>query len=421
MKNLAKVFLIGLFSLLLIFSLKLDARAEHVVLHSFEYEADYPAPQGNLTLGPGDILYGVTRSGGSSGLGTIYSMNKDGSDFTTIHEFSVLEGIYPNGSLILDSGTLYGTANQGGDEFYDPYAGTVFKVGTDGGGFDVLHTFSGGVGGVYPEGGLALGSGSTLYGTTANGGTSNSGILYSITESGSFTKLLDFSGTSGLYPGSYPRGTLAIGSDGTLYGTTFYGGTNDLGAVYSRKADGTFTALYEFSGTDGSFPNGTLTLGPDGTLYGGTYQGGTKSGTIFSIDAEGNFTTLHNFLGDIEAGGSDGGTPSQGLLLYDGRLYGMTIYGGTTNLGTIWSMNTDGSDYKIQHTFTGYPDDGANPQFGFILGSLYGTTRLGGEYDSGTLFGRELTDEDPPAVPEPATIISALLGLAGFAVKKFRK
>ncbi len=61
-------------------------------------------------------LYGTASSGGSSGNGTVFKVNIDGTGFTTLHSFSGgRDGASPLASLILSSNTLYGTASGGGD------------------------------------------------------------------------------------------------------------------------------------------------------------------------------------------------------------------------------------------------------------------------------------------------------------------
>ena len=128
-------------------------------------------PQGGLILA-GNILYGTAANGGSSGNGTVFAVNTNGTGFTNLHSFSAAVanglGIYTNSDggsplagLILSGNTLYGTAYQGG-----PYAnyGTVFAVNTDRTGFTNLHSFAGSPSdGSEPYAGLIL-SGNTLYG-----------------------------------------------------------------------------------------------------------------------------------------------------------------------------------------------------------------------------------------------------------------
>jgi uncharacterized repeat protein (TIGR03803 family) len=160
-------------------------------------------------------------------------MGTDGSGFGLLHEFTGLadDGGRPYGSLTLDGSTLYGMTRQGGDGD----VGTVFSIGTDGGGFSLLRGFAGGASdGADPHGSLTL-SGTTLYGMTEDGGDSNYGTIFSMETDGSnFSLLHEFAG--GNDDGSWPRGSLAL--DGTnLYGMTYWGGDSNRGVVFSMAAN----------------------------------------------------------------------------------------------------------------------------------------------------------------------------------------
>jgi len=138
-------------------------------------------------ISSGNTLYGTASGGGSSGNGTVFAVNTNGAGFTTLHSFTLGTGGYsptnsdgarPYSGLITNSSgtTLYGTAQTGGSSGN----GTVFAVNTDGTGFTILHTFAGYPGdGANPHAGLVL-SGNTLYGTTQYGGSSSNGTVFSL-------------------------------------------------------------------------------------------------------------------------------------------------------------------------------------------------------------------------------------------------
>jgi uncharacterized repeat protein (TIGR03803 family) len=153
--------------------------------------ADGANPAGGLVLS-GSTLYGTTQQGGSGGSGVVFKVNTDGSDFTVLKSFSEGRQSYPQtnsdgmwieAGLLLHGNTLYGTSYYGGSSG----CGTVFKLHTDGTGFAVLKAFptaSQGYPcsnneGAYPLAGLVL-SGSTLYGTTEQGGSSGWGVIFSL-------------------------------------------------------------------------------------------------------------------------------------------------------------------------------------------------------------------------------------------------
>src|SRR6266446_1694376 len=122
-----------------------DLRAQtFTILHSFtalngNTNSDGALPQTGLILS-GNALYGTASYGGSSSNGAVFTVNTDGTGFTNLHSFAALnnstnsDGAYPRDALILSGNTLYGTAYQGGTSG----AGTVFKINTDGTGFTNL-------------------------------------------------------------------------------------------------------------------------------------------------------------------------------------------------------------------------------------------------------------------------------------------
>ena len=253
--------------------------------------------------------------------------------------------------------------------------------------FTNLYNFTGGSDGDYPRAGLVL-SGNTLYGTTYFGGTNDSGTVFKINTDGTgFTNLYSFTGGTGSYPG----GNLIL-SGNTLYGTTYYN------TVFKINTDGTcFTTLHNFTGSDGVELRAGLVLSSN-TLYGTTYIGGTGgAGTIFAVKTDGtDFTNLCNFTG-----GSDGDSPYGGLVLSGNTLYGTTEYGGgssgPSDSGTIFAINTDGTGFTNLYSFSqvsyssslGYTNsDGAYPLTSLILSgnTLYGITSAGGTNGSGTVF-----------------------------------
>jgi len=162
----------------------------------------------------------------------------------------------------------------------------------------------------------------------------------------------------------------------------------------ARASDNTLlrrSVAFAFTGgTDGAGPNATLILDAEGSLYGTTYLGGSGNGVVFKVDAAGRETVLHNF-----AGGLDGALPIGGVTRDPaGNLYGSTtvgsngmLCGGTVGCGTVFKLDTNG-DEVILHSFTGGPD-GALPFADLILdpdGNLYGTTQLGGSNNKGVIF-----------------------------------
>jgi uncharacterized repeat protein (TIGR03803 family) len=245
--------------------------------------------------------------------------------------------------------------------------------------YAVLYSFSGGSGdGAAPIASL-LNVHGTLYGTTYYGGANADGTVFSITPSGTETVLHSFNGSDG----RFPQADL-INIHGTLYGTTELGGTNDAGTVFSITPSGAETVLYSFAGGDGAWPSAGL-LDVNGTLYGTTSQGGASKdcpsigcGTVFSITMSGTETVLHSF-----AGRKDGAYPYARLINVNGTLYGTTISGGafckaSYGCGTVFAIKPSGKE-TVLHSFGG-AGDGESPYAALldVNGTLYGTTGFGG-------------------------------------------
>src|SRR5665213_2543528 len=251
-------------------------------LHSFTSSSDGEYPYARLILS-GNTLYGTAKIGGSSGNGTVFAVHTDGMGFTNLHNFTGGgDGARPYAGLILSGNTLYGTAFQDGSSG----AGTVFAVQTNGTGFTTLHSFTGGGNGANPSAGLIL-SGNTLYGTAYVGGSGGDGTVFAVNTHGTgFTNLHNFTALSNSTnsDGTDPFAGLIL-SGNTLYGTAVGGGSLGYGTVFALNNNGTgFTNLHSFTGSGGGVhPEGGLILSGN-TLYGTTELGGyNDNGTVFSL------------------------------------------------------------------------------------------------------------------------------------------
>jgi uncharacterized repeat protein (TIGR03803 family) len=204
------------------------------------------------------------------------------------------------------------------------------------------YTFTNGYDGAYPKGGLALGTDGNFYGTTTSAGlyfkfpaqiVPTFGTIFKITPGGALTPIYRF--TNGV-DGGISVGKLVQWAGGNFYGTASTGGTNDHGTVFMVTPAGSFTPLYSFTnGLDGAAPNAGLVIGPGGNLYGTAAAGGAYGmGTIFEISSNGGFTALYSFEGT-----NDGSTPVAPLVLgMDGNLYGTASFGGEADAGTVFKV-----------------------------------------------------------------------------------
>lgn len=316
----------------------------------------------------GVTQYGGSSADGTVGSGTVFAINTDGTGFSVLHNFSATytngfgnytndDGAAPQGELILSGNTLYGTTSVGGSSGN----GTVFAMNINGTEFTTLHNFTpitgGGPGilstnsdGANPFAALALWD-TTLYGTAYEGGSSGTGTVFALNTDGSgFKTLHGFGAIPSSSPftnsdGAWPDGKVVV-SGNTLFGATQSGGTSGNGALFRVNIDGSgfavlhsFTAFHDdgfgLTNADGCSPQDGLLL-LDNMLYGAAFQGGSSgSGTLFAVNTNGaGFTTLYNFTGT-----GDGAGPNAGLIIFGNMIYGTTEYCDTSGNGTVFSIS----------------------------------------------------------------------------------
>lgn len=369
-------------------------------------------PDAALTEGSDGMLYGTTYGDTSGTNSGVFRIDKDGSDFQVLRVFAQSEGYEPMAPVIeATNGVLYGTTSSDTTNG----AGTIFKMNKDGSGFAVLHyfTFATTNDGGNPAAGLLQASDGELYGTAQFGGAApeGNGIVFRIDLSGSnFTVLHSFNGSDG----DSPAAALIEGTNGALYGTAYDGGVTNGnggsgdGTVFQiDKTGSNFAVVHYFAGgpSDGYSPFAKLFKGPNGKLYGTTISGGTDivlhSGVAFSLDYNGsNYMVLHNFGTNSE----DGNSPQSDLVQGpDGALYGTTYYrGASTDSGTVFVMNADGSSYAIVTTFLGTNGSNPNPLIVGSDGALYDTCNFSGPLGQGTVF--KLTGILPDVLASPINL-----------------
>ncbi len=400
-------------------------------LWSFTYLNDGAYPQSGLLRSTNGLFYGTTRYGGTNHAGTVFRIGQNGGLTTLWALDQVRDGSDPPVALYqAPNGAFYGVAARGG--LYD--VGTVFKF-TEGSGVTRLWNFPPAPNGKEPYAALAAGTNGTLYGTASSGGTSNNGAIFKLDPKDTISSLWSFTGGEDgrspwvellplpygtnvalygtaqyggefsrgtafvLYPngdgnshsfagqpddGDMPRAGLVRGPDQAFYGTTYYGGVSNLGAIYRVTTNGAETLLFSFRGTNGANPRGTLAGGSNGVFYGTTENGGVSNkGTVFRFATNGQFTTLWHFTGQ-----PDGRSPQASVVLArDGRLYGTTYAGGNYDCGLLYRIATNGAKTNL-YSFQWGPDGGAPyaPLMQGKDGVLYGTTTYGGTYGNGVIF-----------------------------------
>jgi uncharacterized repeat protein (TIGR03803 family) len=352
-------------------------------LYTFTGGSDGSYPGGNMVMGPDGALYGTTTAGGSSNNGTVFSLTPPASPGGAWTEFVIYtflgapNGANPDGLVMGPRGTLYGTTMLGGlTDGHHTYGGTVFALippASAGGTWSEGWLYR-----VPPKdesaGNLVIGGDEAIYGINASG-------VFSLSPAGEET--ITTTAAAGM----------VLGSDGTIYCTSTFGGIYGQGSFFSLTppASGgawTETLLYSFVGQEAN-PEGFLTLGPDGVIYAFSPGDGYTDGAIFSLTppASAGGAWAEDLLYSLNPSYDYSGFMAIGSA---GVLYGTTNVGGTGNCllafganygcGTVYSLTPTASPggawtYTVLYNFTG-GSDGRFPD-GLIIGphgELYGTT-----------------------------------------------
>jgi len=322
-------------------------------LYNFQGGADGNGPAGPLTIGSNGEIYGTTMYGGLSnalcgyGCGTVFQLTPPAAPAgawteTVLYRFQGPPDAYNpvSGAVVGPDGSLFGTTEEGGSQTPPPSGnGAVYQLtppAAAGGAWTetVIHSFSqSGPAGCDPVAGLTLGANGVLYGSTDACSTPT---IFSLTPpavpGGGWTmSLIREFGTAGalamdadgrLYAAAYnpllqltppavPGGNWsqvilhvfgtgggrgaelmagpALGADGAVYGTTFWGGASDSGLVYQllppNAAGGSWTenVLYSFVQKDFGAGGLPVIVGPSGALYGVSFLGAFSEGAVFEL------------------------------------------------------------------------------------------------------------------------------------------
>lgn len=357
-------------------------RADEKTLYSFCSQTGCPDganPYAGLVEVNG-TLYGTASTGGSNGMGTVFSVDPNTGAGTVVHSFcsqtGCPDGAIPYAGLFNVNGTLYGTTYVGGING----DGTVFSVDPNTGMETVVYSFCTQqycTDGKWPSASLIEVNG-VLYGTTLGGGAHNKGTAFALDPtSRAETVLYSFCRKRSCMDGTTPQANL-VEANGTLYGTTSAGGISNDGVTFAINLrtgrEHLLSALYYV----GAHPKAGL-IDVDGTLYGTTSSGGDYGdGALFSVDPNtGTENVVHSFCC------ADGANPSGTLIEANGVLYGTTEYGGTSGGGTVFSLNPATGVETVLYSLCSraHCRDGQSPAAGLLKlrDKLYGTTEYGGD------------------------------------------
>lgn len=372
------------------------------VLYNFTGGSDGSGPTGNLIFDAVGNLYGTTDAGGvndgNGGKGVVFELVSAGAGAWTeavLYAFQggPSDGQVPDGGVVSDTaGNLYGVTDFGGAH----NLGTVYELSPAVGGWTekTIYNFAGGTDGASPNGGLVLDTAGNLYGTTYQGGSENLGTVFELSPAvgGGWTESVILNGTSAEGSNFEESVTLA---GGVLYATAALGGSANVGSIYRLVPSSSGWrggVIYTFlGGIDGIQPRTPVAVS-GGQLFGATDVGGIYGyGTLYELThgSDGwSKTIVHNFGGSLK----DALYPSNPLTIGpSGRLYGTSGSGGSAGNGTAFEFVKSGGVWreKILHNFTGSTEDSGGAAGGVVLdgaGNLYGAGHNGGFFNAGAVF-----------------------------------
>jgi uncharacterized repeat protein (TIGR03803 family) len=332
-------------------------------------------------------LWGMTLQGGQDGLGLIFKTAPDGTGQSVQKNFTTpYPGGYPRSGRLTPApnGKLYGMTSTGG--IFS--AGVLFEYDPSTGTHTRKLDFNN-INGGFPYGSLTLASNGRLYGMASQGGANGQGVLFEYDPATStYVKLLDFDGTNS---GNNPNRDVIQASNGKLYGMTANGGANGFGVLFEYDlSTAAFSKKLDFDGTNGAAPYGNLTEAANGKLYGMTSYGGANlQGVLFEYDL-----SVEAYAKVLDFNDTNGAYPYGSLTLAtNGKLYGMTQQGGAGTQGVLFEYDPSSVNYTKVMDFNFYLS-GAYPNGDLMQasnGKLYGMTSGGGINNLGVLFEFDLS------------------------------
>lgn len=362
----------------------------YTVKKNFETVADGIVPRGSLTQASNGKFYGMTYLGGTNNFGTLFEYDPVTESYAVKVNFSTTNGSKPFGSVIQASnGKLYGMTSKGGAGDF----GTLFEYDPATAVYAVKVSFNG-ANGNEPQGGLIQASNGKLYGMTYLSATlpnSNRGVLFEYDPvTAAYSVKVEFNGSNG----NHPYGDLTE-ANGKLYGMTREGGVNGLGNLFEFDlTSAVMTNKLDFVGANGRNPMGGLCLASNGKFYGLVSGGNGGSGLIFEYDPA---TNIYTIKADFDY---DNGSNPMGSLMQssNGKLYGLSSYGGSPELGTMFSFDISSNAITKLVTFDG--TNGSTPYYTQLL-----------EVTLETLAIAESSKADVKHYPNPVADVLYLKGI----------
>lgn len=341
------------------------------------------SPLGSLIQHPNGFLYGMTKYGGASNAGVILKFDIANQLFTNEIDFGLsftnLNGSHPAGSLVKYNDKFYGLTFDGGQN----NLGVIFEYDPNTSLYTKKFEFSGLTSGRNPYGGLTIANNGKLYGLTSQGGVNDAGVLFEFDPlTSNYTKKYDFNSANGILL----YGDLLLATNGKLYGLTVAGGLYNNGVIFEYDVTtNSYSVKHNFTGPGGCMAKGSLIQASNGKLYGVTSSCGIGFGIIFEYDITNSmFTKKHDFTG-IPNTNSPYSALKEGP---NGKLYGLGNGGAISSLGDLFEYDILTSTYQKKIDFNGTGN--GNSPWGSMInssnGKMYGMTMQGGTNGNGTIF-----------------------------------
>lgn len=348
----------------------------HGVIYRIDYPSanytvlvNFSGPNGSdpgdvLTMASNGMIYGVTQNGGTSNYGTIFSFDTTTTILTTLYNFSGPDGNRPIwlGNQA-SNGLMYGVTRFGGTSD----SGVLYSFNPVTNTQTVVFNFHNNIGS-YPNGEVIEPVNGVLYGHTLNGGKYGYGVIYTYNiNTSAYTVVMDFDSLNGMNAREFMKAY-----NGLLYGVAQEGGSNDEGVLYSYNTVNNYDSiLIDFGPLYGLFPNAVPYQASDGYLYGITKYGGTgNKGLLYRYNENTcNDSIIYNFPAADSCGG-----PSQDCFFSEvpGKMLCIPKdTGGKYGYGDILMVNMN--DYSVQKIYDFDSVHGMRPEGNLLVPSFLTT------------------------------------------------
>ncbi|MBK8872607.1 MAG: T9SS type A sorting domain-containing protein [Bacteroidetes bacterium] len=359
--------------------LQLDLTS-NVIQKIYDFDPSLTGPNNStLVEAPNGNLYGLTSTGGANNSGTIFEFDLTTNTLFKRFDFGGTAGSTPLASFIKVTSTkLIGSTTSGGTG----NCGVLFEFDLTTNTYTKLFDFTQSLG-KNPRCALTIHPNGKLYGTTYEGGSNNLGVLFEFDLSSNvISKKMDFSTSTGINPDM----ELIYDFAGNLYGLVYSTSDNNEQLFKYNWYSNSYSRILKFNASGGHYFTGGFTLAANGKYYGTTFSGVKHfKGALIEFDYNNNTVNSRVNFNDST------GFNSYSAILHasNNKIYGTTNNGGWFGYGSIFEYDYNNGVYTKKHDFI-YTDGDQGMPGGMIMeasnGKIYGMRNGGGIYGLGTLY-----------------------------------